>query len=423
MAFGFDPSIILQQTRTAEPTPNETLRTLADLANSRMHRQVQGATLADLMRRQQQEQELSDVYRRNAGAFEDPLASQAALAGLLQAPEIQTNAMRWQQSAANLAEAKRRRDALANPNSPTSRLRIALARQFGAQLDEGTAGNDIDDNELNLLERAQTSRDLAKLRYGPGAVGGYNQEAIDAMALQVLRSGHVPQFGPGATGAALRQTVFNRVAELAGGATPGQGAGGAPRAVPDLATTAADYEANVNSLKEGRKVADATDVNEGKALADIQVLESTMDKVFNSRSPWLNAVGRKLQENAGNPDVAAFLTARQALVAQVNKVLNSGNLTEAARKEADELLRHDASIAQIKSVLGILKQDMARSRDATHARVTAAKARISGKPEASAHEAAAPKTVVSYRYNTGRTKRKPVYSDGTEGPAEAVNGQ
>lgn len=66
MAFGFDASLILPHNQPAEPTLNETVRTLSDLASARSQRQVQGATLADLVRRQQQEQRLADIYRANA---------------------------------------------------------------------------------------------------------------------------------------------------------------------------------------------------------------------------------------------------------------------------------------------------------------------------------------------------------------------
>jgi hypothetical protein len=310
---------------------------------------------------------------------------------------------------AELAELQRRQAAMADPNSTTSQLRRQVGTLYGAQLAPDTAGNAIDDKELELLERGYTAKQLATLRYGPGAISGYSPEAIDTMATQILKTGHMPQFGPGATGAALRQAVVNRVSELAG-AAPGQ------RAVPDLATAQAAYGANVDDLKEATKTASLTDVNENKALSDIQVLEQKMSPVFDSRSPWLNAVGRKLQEGSGNPDVAAFLTARQALVAQVNKVLNAGNLTESGRKEAEDLLKSDASIAQIKSVLDVLRQDMARSAAATHNRVNAARARISGKPSGPAPEdavranAAAPsasQVVTIRRKLDGMTKTLP----------------
>lgn len=71
MAFGFDPSIILSATRTQEPTPNETLRTLADLAGQRQHMRQSQATLADLAQTRQREASLADIYRQGAA---DPVA-------------------------------------------------------------------------------------------------------------------------------------------------------------------------------------------------------------------------------------------------------------------------------------------------------------------------------------------------------------
>jgi hypothetical protein len=150
-----------------------------------------------------------------------------------------------------------------------------------------------------------------------------------------------------------------------------------------VATSAAGFHADKASLAEGTKAADVTDVAEGKALGDIGILERQMKPLTDTGSPWLNRPIRELQEHSGNPDVAAFLTARVAAVAQINKVINSGTLTESARKEAEELLKPDATMAQTVRVLGVLKQDMARSKEAMHQRVSNIQARMGGKsPEA-----------------------------------------
>lgn len=146
----------------------------------------------------------------------------------------------------------------------------------------------------------------------------------------------------------------------------------------DLATNAAAYYANRGSLAEGTKLGDATDVNEGKALGDIEILEKTMAPLVETGSPFLNKHLREVEAQSGDPRIAAFRTARVAAVAGINKVLNAGTLTESARKEADELVHGDATLAQLQAGLQVLKQDMARSKGAVHKRISDTRARLSG---------------------------------------------
>jgi len=75
MAFGFDPSIILAQ-RQFDPT--EPIRTFADMSRLRMQQQQADATLADMVRKRDQERTLADVLRQNAG---NPEAVGPALMG------------------------------------------------------------------------------------------------------------------------------------------------------------------------------------------------------------------------------------------------------------------------------------------------------------------------------------------------------
>lgn len=68
MAFGFDPSIILSglPRAPAEPTLNDTLQTLASLTSHRMQQQQAQASLADMLRKREQENTLAGIFRANA---------------------------------------------------------------------------------------------------------------------------------------------------------------------------------------------------------------------------------------------------------------------------------------------------------------------------------------------------------------------
>lgn len=65
MAFGFDASLIFPRP-TEGPTPNETLRTLSDLASARVQRRGGEATLAQLLHQRQRQDALAGIYSANA---------------------------------------------------------------------------------------------------------------------------------------------------------------------------------------------------------------------------------------------------------------------------------------------------------------------------------------------------------------------
>jgi hypothetical protein len=389
MPFGFDPSLILSANRT---DPSSGIKLLADLAGARMQQQVQGASLADMLRRQRQEQSLADILRQNAGQFSDPVAASAARAGLLQAPDLQANAENLGKIHAQVMEERRRRDALADPNSPTSNLRRNVANQFGANLDQATPGNAVDDKEMELLERALTAKQLANLRYGSGAVSGYSPEAIDTMAQQVLTTGRVPQFGPGATGAALRQAVFNRVSELAGGATPGQRTGGATtRAVPDLGMAQADFGANSKSLEHSQTQADAVNSFTRTLDKNLGILEEAQAALDSSNSPLANKPLRWLQANAsGDPNLTAYLNALNTVRSEAAKInsgsTGAGGAPISVLEEMSKGLPDNATPAQINAAIKVYRQDSENRRSAMNEQIGEIRGRMGAKGKAAPKE-------------------------------------
>lgn len=73
--MAFDPSIILAGKQYTGPDANETMRTLADLANAQssranaeIARRHQEATLADLLEQQGQRRDLQEIYKANASS-------------------------------------------------------------------------------------------------------------------------------------------------------------------------------------------------------------------------------------------------------------------------------------------------------------------------------------------------------------------
>ena len=64
--FGFDYDATAAMRGREPPSPNETLRTLSDLAGARQQQQAQAATLADMLHRQERARALEGIYSANA---------------------------------------------------------------------------------------------------------------------------------------------------------------------------------------------------------------------------------------------------------------------------------------------------------------------------------------------------------------------
>jgi hypothetical protein len=331
-------------------------------------------------------------------------AAQQRQGQLFKAPEEGVN---LQEGLMKLAQAKRRNELLADGESPLNQVRAGMWQQLGGQpLPPGFNTGDLSDKEFELQkdalvakESAATRREMGRLRYGPGGAEDYTQEAIDTFALQGLHSGHLPQFGPGATGAALRRRVLNRMAELAGGAQPGQASPGqtpprqtplvsgeppAPpvRAVPDLAGAQADYEANKHNLTEATAQAASQKVLEEKATGDMERLKSEMVGIPNYQMQFANKTVRELAEKGGNVQVSRFAAQLMATANGVSQAIaGSRTTTVDQRGEAKELLSGDLSVGQMMGRLEVLLRDVEISGQASRQRVESARQSIRGGPE------------------------------------------
>jgi hypothetical protein len=276
--------------------------------------------------------------------------------------------------AGRVAVAQENADSL---NQYRNRERYGLTNVDG----DVTAYSKSDPTKTVDLGKAPVRQLVRGGKAGGGGGGGAGASAFDSASLdhyadELAANGSYPNSAKGKAGQPYARAIEKRALELH----------------PDFsaARAAAGFHADTASLQEGVKQADVTDVSEGKALADIGILEKQMKPLADTGSPLLNKGLRALQEKSGDPQVAAMLTARVAAVAQINKVINSGTLTESARKEAEELVQSDATMGQLMSTLGVLKQDMARSKEAMHQRVSNVQGRMSGKPAPQEATGAAP---------------------------------
>lgn len=203
--------------------------------------------------------------------------------------------------------------------------------------------------------------------------GQLSPEAIERFAEQLNTTGQMPRIpGRGVTAAVQGSRVANRAAQTAGN-NP------AP-----LASAQANYGANKASLSSAQKLSDATDSQEATASKNLDQFMGVAQKMSDAGSPILNKPLRWLEQNSGDPQVAAFSAARQVAATEVARVLQNGSaLTDSARHEIGDFAPATATGAQLMAVTKIIKQDMANRQAAQHGQVATIKGRIGGQPQPS----------------------------------------
>jgi hypothetical protein len=233
-------------------------------------------------------------------------------------------------------------------------------------------------NAWGTLQKGQTAEtvgaghDKAKLEATRmqmgGAGGGLTPEALDQAATLWHKTGTLPPMGMGTSGAVTRRQIINRSAQL----FPSD----------DVASNKANYGADTGSQKNLQKISDQTDAFEATALKNLDNFIATAKTVSDTGSPALNKPARWLDENMGDPNIAAFRTARQVAVTEIAKVLNASNsqISDSARHEVSGLIGPDATGDQIAAAAKILKSDMENRRAGNKAQLGTIQGRISGKP-------------------------------------------
>lgn len=190
---------------------------------------------------------------------------------------------------------------------------------------------------------------------------------IDAAAMLFAKTGQMPA-GLGRNG--IQQTkIINRAGELA------------PNL--DVASNKADFEANKKSLDQIVRLNDALTSFENTANKNMSILEASAPKILDTGSPWINQPLRKVDEKLlGNTELPVFRAARQIVVNEVAKLTGNpgltGQLSDAARHEIEDLLPPDMTMAQFLKLLPTFKQDMANRTSSLAQQIDAIKGRIKG---------------------------------------------
>lgn len=215
-------------------------------------------------------------------------------------------------------------------------------------------------DEMNFKWTTREDKRKAEAAKAGAGTSAWSPEAIDAIAETVVAGQPMPAMGSGTAAMKARGVVWQRVAEIA-----------KERNIPlsQLPAARAQFSADKGSLAKLTQMADAVKAFENTALKNGDRLIELADKVDTTGSPvierWIRA-GRK--EIAGDVDVNNFNAQIMLFGTEVAKILTnptlSGQLTDNAREEVSQFAPKNATAAQVRGLVSLLKRDFENRRQA-----------------------------------------------------------
>jgi hypothetical protein len=197
---------------------------------------------------------------------------------------------------------------------------------------------------------------------------GMSPTAFDQAAEKYWTSGALPPAGRGGPALAMNKALMNRAAEL--------------HPEGSLAANSAEYKANSASLTKLQSNLDQVSAFENTAIKNLDMFTGLAQKAIDTGVPLVNAPLRSAAGLLGSKDQASFEAARQVAVNEIAKVTSSpgltGQLSDTARKEVASFIPASATVGQIMSLAGTLKQDMANRHQSYQDQIGDIQKRIRG---------------------------------------------
>lgn len=191
-------------------------------------------------------------------------------------------------------------------------------------------------------------------------------EAVDQAAWEFAMTGVMPTFGRGPTGDNQRTIIRNRTAEMFPGLS--------------VSENKAAWTSSREALKGLQKMLDAVVPFEETAIANSKAADEAMAAVGDAGGAWLNKPLRSLAANTGDPKVASLRAAIATIQPEFARILAnptlSGQLTDTARHEMQSVIDGNATLAQLRSVVAVLKRDARNRRTALEARIRVVRERL-----------------------------------------------
>lgn len=176
-----------------------------------------------------------------------------------------------------------------------------------------------------------------------------SNDAIDALVQLKLQGGTDPTFGMGKAGVGNKVRFYNRLGEIVK-------AGGL-----DVGTRIAQAKAERESLTQLTQTHTAASAYGDNVERNLKILEPTLKHLPDTGLTPFNALLRPAASAIGNTNMSAFNTARQIVVPEFARILNSptlkGVISDSARKEIQTIIDPNATVGQIKRSIQILRTD------------------------------------------------------------------
>lgn len=214
------------------------------------------------------------------------------------------------------------------------------------------------------------------MQNSPAAMVMGNQLSPEAVALaaqNLLTTGQAPQGlyrSPGSVSA-----VYDQAAKM----NAAQGGAG-------IAMNKATFEADKKSLDALQKSFDTVTAFENTANKNIDMLKGIAQKVPDLGARFANVPIRMLSDKMiGSENMAAFKTALAPVQAESAKILNSANLsgqlTDSARKELQDIIDGNMPYRSLVASLNVLQKDFKNRHDSMQQQIGDIKGRLAGKKQ------------------------------------------
>lgn len=398
--MAWDPSIITNFKQYTGPDPDQTARTLSQMALQGVQQQHTQASLASLLDQQNQERAIRGVYMANAktpenipqalmgiGAGQEAGAASKSYQETLNAQfEHSARALSGVTDDAGLAAAKQ------------AMIQGGIPAQYVAQIPDSYAeakpkidafvkfaipaekqaemANKTENAEIVAGLKTVTDGTGQRFKYDPeagtysipvgkpkptkpadgsgskpapdGSVGGLSAAAIEQAAKRYIETGgELPAFGMNKQAGAIKIAILNRAQELAGD--------------DSIAGNKADFKANMGSLAKAQAQFDAVDTFERTAIKNMDLAMRLVKKIPDAGSSLANKPLRALSSTMGSEDMTAFNTALNAARPEFGKILNgqvgSAGMSDGARVEMNHLMSDNLTIGQFLAAAKVLLAD------------------------------------------------------------------
>lgn len=183
----------------------------------------------------------------------------------------------------------------------------------------------------------------------------FSSEAVDYAAAQYRQTGRMPSLGAGQTGAAMRQRILSRAAQLASA---------------DGSTAEADViqqralSANSTALATLTRQMTMVHNFEQTALANLELAVEASEQTPRTGSPIINNIMMEAQRRGGgDPQVQRLVIAIETFAEEYAKVMSGATgaaaATDDSRRQAHRMISADMTIPQIRVVAGQMRAEMA----------------------------------------------------------------